>query len=304
MRLPEHVTKVRLQMNSTSSANAAALPTDRPADQPAESKSSIATQSRFQRTEHAASSSTGSGIAIRSHALPHIARTDVGAVLVSKWILPTASMQRAAAEAFLLAWEGAAWADGMVSANLLLGSDERTVLLYGQWRGIADYQPFSATQRTAIAKQVESAVPGIQRSGPTTYRVYRSAARANAPIPGCIVIESVELEAPDSGRQRLWVDTLLTEMEVEPEFPSGRISGHLHLSEDGKTVLNYAEWTDSQSHEDAIAKTGNGGGGSNAKWQLMRNFPGIKSHRFERFSFHASLVPFSPLKTTARDCGE
>jgi hypothetical protein len=230
---------------------------------------------------------------IISSKLPEITRPDAGAILVSEWKVGTQERQHALVEAFVAAFaapgEGVPWPHGLLSVNLFLSTDGETVLNYAQWTGEDAYHEFARTHRRELAAQIDRAVPGIERSGPVNYRLYRSGVRRDAPVPGCVVIVSVEFDGPDEQRQKRWVDTVFEALEAETELHPGGISGHFHVSVDGARVLNYAEWTDENAHREAIERSGQESIGSGPKWREVRSFPGIKSSGYKRYRLARSL---------------
>jgi len=227
---------------------------------------------------------------IISSKLPDITRPDAGAILVSEWKVGKPERQQALVEAFVVAWEGAPWPHGLLSVNLFLSTDGEMVLNYTQWTGDEDYQKFAQTHLRPRVEQIDRAVPGIERSGPINYRLYRSGVRPDAPVPGCVVIVSVEFDGPDEQRQRRWVDNVFEALEAETDLHPGGISGHFHISVDGARVLNYAEWTSEEAHREAIERSGQGSVGSGPKWRQVRNFPGIKSGGYKRYRLAHSLA--------------
>jgi heme-degrading monooxygenase HmoA len=226
---------------------------------------------------------------ISSSKLPDIARPDAGTVLVSEWKVGTQERRLALVEAFVAAWKDAPWPQGLLSVNLFLSTDGETVLNYAQWTSDDAYHEFVRTHRRERVEQIDRAVPGIERSGPDNYRLYRSGVRPDAPVPGCVVIVSVEFDGPDEQRQKRWVDTVFEALEAEIEPHPGGISGHFHICVDGTRVLNYAEWTSEEAHREAIERSGQGTLGSGPKWQQVRGFPGLKSGRFKRYRLAQSL---------------
>jgi hypothetical protein len=226
---------------------------------------------------------------IISSKLPEIARPDAGTVLVSEWKVGTRERQEALVKAFIIAWQEAPWPQGLLSVNLFLSNDGETVLNYAQWVSGDAYHEFAQTNRRLRVEQIDRAVPGIERSGPVNYRLYRSGVRPDAPVPGCVVIVSVEFDGPDEHRQRRWVDTVFEALEAEVEPHPGGISGHFHISVDGARVLNYAEWTSEEAHRDAIERSGQGSIGSGPRWREVQSFPGLKSSGYKRYRLAQSL---------------
>jgi hypothetical protein len=227
---------------------------------------------------------------IVSSKLPDITHPDVSTVLISEWKVGAPERQQAFVEAFIAAWKGAPWPQGLLSVNLFLSADGETVLNYAQWAGDDAYQRFAQTHLRPRVEQIDRAVPGIERAGPINYRLYRSGVRRDAPVPACVVIVSVEFEGPDERRQKRWVDTVFEALEAETEPHPGGISGHFHISVDGARALNYAEWTSEEAHREAIERSGQGSIGSGPKWRQVRSFPGIKSSGYKRYRLAHSLI--------------
>jgi Antibiotic biosynthesis monooxygenase len=219
----------------------------------------------------------------QSSQLPRIARTDAGAIMVSEWSVDTADRQTKTVQAFSRIWESEAWPIGLLSVNLFGSIDGTTIVNYAQWSHQDSYQAFTRTHlRSRLVEEIDRFVPGISRKPPIRYVLYRSRAGQEAPPVGCVVIVSVEFDGPDEQRQRRWVDKVFDALEAETELPPGGISGHFHLSTDGTRVLNYAEWTDEDSHRRALASSGQGTIGRDPKWLEIRNYPGVVANEFKR----------------------
>jgi Antibiotic biosynthesis monooxygenase len=240
---------------------------------------------------------------IISSILPDIARPDAGTVLVSEWKVGTQERQHALVEAFITAFatfgKDAPWPRGLLSVNLFLSNDGETVLNYAQWTNDDAYHEFAQTNRPLQDEQIDRAFPGVERTGPVNYRLYRSGVRRDAPVPGCVVIVSVEFDGPDEQRQRRWVDTVFEALDAETEPHPGGISGHFHISVDGARVLNYAEWTSEEAHRDAIERSGQGSIGSGSKWREVQSFPGIKSSEYKRYRLATSLTSHPTVEQSA-----
>ncbi|MFI7534388.1 antibiotic biosynthesis monooxygenase [Streptosporangium sp. NPDC049376] len=206
---------------------------------------------------------------------PTLARADAGAVLVGRWPL-----RHTPPMAVTTAWENRPWPEGLVSVNVYVSTDGQDVLVYEQWADEPDgpYSPMGAE--------------------PVAYRLYRSGLRENAPVPGCVVIVSVEFDGPDRERQERWVDTVFAALAAETDLHPGGISGHFHTSLDGTRVLNYAEWTDEASHQEALDNSGRGTVGSTPEWLRVLEFPGVRRNEFRRYHLHASLARTGPTGMT------
>jgi hypothetical protein len=225
---------------------------------------------------------------------PQVNRPDVGAVLVSEWVVGTPERQRAAAAAFIEAWQQIPWPTGLLAVTLYASTDGATLLIYGQWTGDEAYAAFLESNRHLMRDFVDHAVPGIDRRQPVSYRIYRSSVRETTAIPGCLILVSIEFDAPDARRQRQWVDTVFEAIASESELPPGGISGHFHVSTDGLRALNYAEWTDEQAHRNALQRSGQNAPGPSPKWNDVRNFPGIVASGFRRYSLLNQITSRDP----------
>jgi hypothetical protein len=216
---------------------------------------------------------------------PRLNRPGVDVVAVDEWIVGRAAQQRAIADAIVADWVGAAWPDGLLSLSALVSTDGAKVLTYAQWTSEESHRLFrQATPSRGASRE------GVEHLEPVTYRLYRFGARESAPLPGCIVIVSVEFDGPDQQRQKQWVDTVFAALDAETEPHPGGISGYFHISTDGTRVLNYAEWTSEAAHRDALERSGQGAVGLGPKWQEVRTFPGVKSNGMSRYHLHRSLA--------------
>ena len=195
--------------------------------------------------------------------LPDIDRPDVQLAVVRQLPVDGLEQQRAVAGATLAAWNVTPWPDALISRTCYLSTDEQRVLTYEQW---SDDQP-DVEDPAAIA-----------------YRLYRSGARDDAPVPGCIVIVEVQTDGHDTARQ--WIDTVFDALAAEPTPHPGGISGHFHVSLDGTRVLNYAEWVDEASHVEAVGATGSVGRGP--AWRRVHTMPGVRSLGVRRFTAYGA----------------
>jgi hypothetical protein len=201
-------------------------------------------------------------------ALPDIDRTDVKVAVVRQLPVETPDRpgggdlqvrQRSLADATLAAWDASLWPDGVLSRTCYLSIDGQRVLTYEQ----RSEDHAVAIDHDAIA-----------------YRLYRSGARDEAPVPGCIVIVDVQTAGHDTARR--WVDTVFEALAAEATLHPGGISGHFHVSLDGTRVMNYAEWIDEQSHIEALS--GSGSIGRGPAWRRVQTMPGVTNLGFRRYT--------------------
>lgn len=203
--------------------------------------------------------------------LPDITRPDAEAVLVVQAPVVPADV--------FSELERGPWPEGLISLSVFGCTDEQAALVYAQWSA------------NAVDPALLRRLTGVE---PVEYRLYRSQGLENPPVPGCVVAVTVEFDGSDPRRQRRWVDTVLEALEGETEPPPGGISGHFHVSTDGTRVLNYAEWTDEQSHRDALARSHQGTVGTSAGWQRVLEFPGVSKSGFRRYHLLRSLSAAAP----------
>ncbi|SDG30722.1 Antibiotic biosynthesis monooxygenase [Lentzea fradiae] len=105
---------------------------------------------------------------------------------------------------------------------------------------------------------------------------------------GCVVLVTVDTD--DEATAKAWVDSVFTALASEPNPHPGGISAAFHVRDDGKQVVNYAEWVSAEDHADAVSG-GNGVGSVTADWRRVQNFPGVRHGGFARYRprAHASV---------------
>lgn len=188
--------------------------------------------------------------------LPDVTRPDAGTILISPWLVSDPAQQRAAADSVVDSWERLDRPAAMLTLTTLLSTDGSQVLNYAQWTNDEDHHAFVRTQRPALIRAIDDALPGIERPGLTRYRLhdsYRadtgaatatpapSAPAASDPGPTVGAIVTVEFETDGPEAQRLLADTVIAGLRESPV--PGLLAAHFHVSTDGSRVLNYAEWT-------------------------------------------------------------
>lgn len=173
-------------------------------------------------------------------ALPEVTRPGVGLVVVEEWSTAALGQQQPAVDAAISAWEHVPWTQGLIAYHGLIGADGVNVLHYFQWFDAEAASVFHNADRTAWERQVDAAVPGIERADATGYHVYRSTGRASSQPPGCIVAVSHAFDTPGLDQARGFIDGMFTSLDDDP-MP-GFIAAHFHISPDGARMLNLAEW--------------------------------------------------------------
>ncbi|MYU54090.1 MULTISPECIES: antibiotic biosynthesis monooxygenase [Streptomyces] len=173
---------------------------------------------------------------------PDIRRADAGTALVSTWLVPTAGLQRPAADAVHTEWEHQERPDAMLSLTTFLSTDGGHLLHYAQWTNDDDHREWARTRREAAVGRIDEAVPGIRRPGLVRYRRYRSYVpeRPAGRRPALLVVPAFATTGPAA--QHTLADAVLGVLARE-QVP-GLLGAHFHLSQDGTKVLNYAEWED------------------------------------------------------------
>ncbi|MGW6935932.1 hypothetical protein ACWGE0_38155 [Lentzea sp. NPDC054927] len=114
------------------------------------------------------------------------------------------------------------------------------------------------------------------------FKLYRSVGPKNDKKVGCVVL--VTIDTDDEATARGWVDSVFVAMASEPNPHPGGVSAAFHIREDGKQVVNYAEWVSAEDHEDAVTRTSLRGVGSDTTdWERVRSFPGVSHGGFTRY---------------------
>ncbi|MFI6101634.1 hypothetical protein ACIA8G_39320 [Lentzea sp. NPDC051213] len=112
------------------------------------------------------------------------------------------------------------------------------------------------------------------------FKLYRSGGPNGAKKVGCVVL--VTIDTDDEATARAWVDSVFVALSSEPNPHPGGISAAFHIREDGKQVINYAEWVSAEDHAEALSD-GNGVGSVTTDWRRVQNFPGVRQGGFVRY---------------------
>ncbi|MFJ8961007.1 hypothetical protein ACIRG5_16625 [Lentzea sp. NPDC102401] len=112
------------------------------------------------------------------------------------------------------------------------------------------------------------------------FTLYRSGDPRDRREPGCVVLVTVDTDSEVTARA--WVDSVFVALASEPNPHTGGISAAFHIRDDGRRVINYAEWVSAEDHVDAVS-SGGGVGSATADWRRVRNFPGVQHVSVERF---------------------
>ena len=222
---------------------------------------------------------------------PAILHRQTKALSVAQWTVPSATGQKTALQTFATILEHMPWPKGLLASTLLLSVDGSSLLNIGQWDNDPDCDSYVEGGHRSIARQLDRVVAWIAGTQAARYFLYRAGVRDRITIPGCAVLVSVKFDGPDESRQREWVDNVFEAIGAAASPPSGGLSAHFLLSSDGTRVLNYAEWTDAESHQEAITASQQGGGFAGPEWTKVHNQNGIKASGFQRYRLGVTLLP-------------
>lgn len=216
----------------------------------------------------------------QSAPLPDPARPAAGIAVFLEWDTGVPERQRIVVDAALEAWNQVPWPQGLLAHAGFIETGGTGVLFYLQWTNENALRAFRESRLPEWLRLVDAAVPGITRLDGVDTRLYRSLAAPDSPVPGCIVVVRAGFDGKDSARR--WVDAVFealeSDAEADPARNPGGISGHFHITLDGTQAINFAEWTDAESHRTAL-ETGNGKGigrKDSPQWRRVRNFPGMR----------------------------
>ncbi|MFD0039136.1 hypothetical protein ACFVIZ_16025 [Streptomyces anulatus] len=179
---------------------------------------------------------------------PVIDRPDADSVLVGVFRAGEGGPGRAVARAVMDFWRGVPWPTGLLSVNCYISTDGSDVLTYEQWTD--DEAAARSLEQGGLSRTAPvDGMPGVEVVGPVRYRLYRSSTSDEPRVPGCFVFASLLVDGREAARQ--WVDQVLDSVDMstvaERDHPGG-ISAHFHISVDGTSALNYAEWDSEEAH--------------------------------------------------------
>ncbi len=215
---------------------------------------------------------------------PNITNPDAGLVLVSKWKVENSDYQKLAGNAAADVWEHMTWPKGLLSHNVYLGNDGQTILQYFQWTGEEEVDAFMHKNSSKNGNTVS--LKGLERIELTKYRYYRSLLSSN-PVrrPDSIVIVGFETDGTE--RQEAFIDALFDVVKSRPNpHHPGSIASHFHLSTDGRRIMNYAEFTSEEAHEEMLQTQLRK---DDDVPRLIRSMPGLKPLGFERFQLYKTV---------------
>ncbi|MEU0884730.1 hypothetical protein ABZ345_39575 [Lentzea sp. NPDC005914] len=116
------------------------------------------------------------------------------------------------------------------------------------------------------------------------FTLYRSGEPRGDKKVGCVVLVTVDTD--NEATARAWVDSVFVALASEPNPHPGGVSAAFHIRDDGKRVINVAEWVSAEDHADAVSAGSNGVGSQTADWRRVQNFPGVQ---------HVSVQRYEPL---------
>jgi DNA-binding transcriptional MerR regulator len=208
--------------------------------------------------------------------LPRIDRPEVGLVVLGEWRAASPGTQHAVVDAAVAQGQRLGWPAGLLSHTVFAGSDGCAVVHYSQATDEETFKNFTSNPQWAAG--VDAVVPGVQRLGAKPYRLYRSVRTATPGEAGCVVIVRFTTETAEHAAA--WVDALL-EAGRGDDPPAGMLSAHFHISLDGTSILNYAEWVDSASHESSVQARPQHADSDLVK--VVDETPGVRFVGFDRF---------------------
>jgi hypothetical protein len=199
--------------------------------------------------------------------------------LFGTWRVGSADRQRAVVTAVEEAWRTRPWPSSELGAyGVLIGDDDDTLLHVS----LAEQPDAASGQDLSWKRDLDAAVPGIDRAGVVVCRRHRSTpAFGDIGYARCVVLVTREFDSPDVARAQDLVDTLFASSADTPPA-DGLIGAHFYVSLDGAQVFNYALWVSAEAHERMIDHRPAQLEG-NPDWQKVHAWPGLRSTAFQRF---------------------
>lgn len=217
-------------------------------------------------------------------------------IMISEWKVDTAERQQASVNAIEAAWDKAYWPDTLLSYHVHCSTDGSTLMHYSQWITNDGFDNFAAIYRQQRIALIDAAVPDIKRYGLGSFSLYRSHYLDETMLTGCIV--AVQVEASSAVLQKQWIDAVITALQ-EDEIPGLR-AAHFHICDDGKHIINYAEWASEAAHERAM-RPGKGISQIDSEaWKKVQTMPGITQQGFKRYALPQQINKHIPADTTVQ----
>lgn len=225
---------------------------------------------------------------------PEVALDDGCLVLSSRWRVGGPAQQAEVVAASRAVWSRLPLPVGLLSYGLFVGDDGKTLLHHSVWTSDDAYATYERHARADVMGAISATVAApVERLGIRRFRRYRSfdyrGRGASRLVPGTLVAVDIAHEEP---RAKEWVDAVTAAIHDGGGLPDGALSAHLHVSDDGRSAFNYAEWTSADAHRAALECHGGRLGDSQA-WERVRTFPGV-SFSFARYRLGFSVAPREP----------
>lgn len=225
--------------------------------------------------------------AIQKEVLPNLTRKDVGLILMSEWKTDGKSEQRKAVDAAMQVWDHFPWPKGLLSYNCYLGNNGQSILHYSQWEDEESQGEFVKNDPPERMQEIMKSV-SIERQGLDKYHLYRSIVSDSAAIPGCIVMVREEFEKAELTTQ--FIDTVCQALADDPQKCTGGMAAYFHVNLEGTVMMNYAEWTNEQAHQDCLDRSAKYPKEISPLWQKVWQFPGrLPKGQVKRFRFYRSI---------------
>jgi hypothetical protein len=221
------------------------------------------------------------GMQIREGTYPVISRKDAGLILISELMVRQEGKQQQIAHAMFSSVIDDPWPGGLLSFNVYVCEDRRSVLQYWQWESEASYLLHKKINSVSpFSENIELAVGEVNN----TFHLYRSIGQTKE-LPGCIVIAYQFFEK--TGIVKQWIDAIIEAVFSEISLVnSSGLAGHFHVSQDQLCMVNYAEWKTAQAHQAELDRSRSASIGNSPLWKKAKEIPGLRGPgSFKRYTF-------------------
>lgn len=216
-------------------------------------------------------------------------KSDGEMALITEWQVEDSKNQRIIADASLENMENGYWPEGLLYYHTYLGTDGVSILHYSNWRHEQDHINFLEKGLPRRLDELFKQVQLKDREMLGKFRIYKTLTGDSKAVPGCIIIIQEDFESPEVTPQ--WIDTVVEALSSEEQLPEGYLSAYFHISLDGKSMLNYAEWTSEEAHQKAMDQSLKGTIGQAHLWDKVINFKGrLDNTSLKRYKFYKSLT--------------
>lgn len=157
---------------------------------------------------------------------------------------------------------------GMLSYSCFFSLDNRFIIHFSQWK---DKQSITYFEKNDPEERIPEMLSDlkVERLVKQEYTPHKTIAGTNNSIDTQIIV-FVKQYFETAKDTTNWIDLIATALQIEHPI-NGLIRNTYYLSEDGKSLLNYALWENDKVYQQFLAHTNQK---TKENWDRIINFPG------------------------------